>query len=62
MSNLASRPDTPRIAEPLSSVLELVGRGALAPRIHRRYELDETAEMHRAILEDSFIGKLVVTP
>ncbi|MUV86980.1 zinc-binding dehydrogenase [Natronomonas sp. CBA1123] len=62
MSNLASRPDTPRIAEPLSSVLKLVARGDLDPRIHHRYELEEAAEMHRAILEDSFVGKLVVTP
>lgn len=61
MSNLASRPEAPRIAEPLSSVLGLVARGALEPRIHRRYELEEIAEMHRAILADSFVGKLVVT-
>lgn len=61
MSNLASRPDTPNLSEALSSVLELIARGALDPRISRRYELEEAAEMHRAILEDSFIGKLVVT-
>jgi NADPH:quinone reductase-like Zn-dependent oxidoreductase len=62
MSNLASRSDTPRLSGPLSSVVGLLARGALDPRIHRRYELDEAAEMHRVILADSFIGKLVVTP
>ncbi|ADJ16869.1 alcohol dehydrogenase catalytic domain-containing protein [Halalkalicoccus jeotgali] len=61
MSNLASRSDTTNISEPLSSVLELVARGVINPQIHQNYSLDEAAEMHRAILEDSFIGKLVVT-
>lgn len=62
MSNLASCSDTRRLSGPLSSVVGLLARGALDPRIHRRYELDEAAEMHRVILADSFIGKLVVTP
>lgn len=61
MSNLVSRSDTPNVSEPLSSVLELVACGILDPWIHRKYELEEAAEMHRAIIDDSFVGKLVVT-
>ena len=62
MSNLATRPECPDVAEPLASVLRLVDRGAIEPRIHHTYELEEAGEMHRAILEDSFVGKLVLTP
>lgn len=62
MSNLATRPECPDVSEPLASVLELVERGAVTPSIHRTYGLDEAAEMHRAILEDSFVGKLVLVP
>lgn len=61
MSNLATRPGLPTIAEILERVLGLVDRGSIRPRIARTYGLDEAAEVHRAILEDSFVGKLVVT-
>ena len=61
MSNLATRTEYPDVSESLASILELVDRGAVTPRIHRTYDLDEAAEMHRAILEDSFAGKLVLT-
>jgi hypothetical protein len=30
--------------------------------VARTYDIDELAEAHRAALEDSFLGKLVVTP
>lgn len=62
MSNLVTRPDWPNVAEPLASVLALVDRGAIEPRIHRTYDLEEAEAMHRSILDDSFVGKLVVTP
>ncbi|WP_436348576.1 quinone oxidoreductase family protein [Natronorubrum sp. FCH18a] len=62
MSNLASRPETPRIADVLPRVLGLVGDGLLVPEIAATYDLEEAVEVHRSIMEDSFVGKLVVTP
>jgi len=47
---------------PLSSVLELVAAGDIGPVIHDRFDLAEAKAAHRAILSESFIGKLVVTP
>lgn len=62
MSNLATHPDLPTIASVLARVLDLTQHGHLTPAIARTYPLEEAAEVHRAILEDSFIGKLVLTP
>lgn len=62
MSNLATKPDLPTIASKLDPVLALVAEGKLDPTIADRYSLEEAAAAHRAILDDSFIGKLVVVP
>lgn len=62
MSNLATSTELPSVASVLRRVLDLVDRGALAPEIARTYDLTEAAEVHRAIMEDSFVGKLVVLP
>lgn len=62
MSNLATRPELPSIASRLRRVLELVERGIISPSIARTYSFDEAREAHRAVLEDSFVGKLVVVP
>ena len=62
MSNLATRPGFPTVASVLEPVLDLVARGALSPTIARTYGLDEAAEVHRAVLDDSYVGKLVVVP
>ncbi len=62
MSNLATAPDFPTIAGVLRRVLELVDDGTIAPEIARRYELAEASEAHRAVMEDSFVGKLLVVP
>lgn len=62
MSNLATRPELPTIASVLRRVIDLVDSGSIQPAIARRYDLEEAPEVHRAIVEDSFVGKLVVVP
>lgn len=62
MSNLATVPELPSVASVLERVLDLVDQGEIAPTIARTYELEEAADAHRAILEDSFVGKLLVIP
>lgn len=61
MGNLATVASCPDVSESLTPVLELVESGDLDPHIHHTYDLDEAAEMHRSILDESFIGKLVLT-
>lgn len=61
MSNLSTQRELPSVASVLSRVLKLTDRGVLTPSIARTYDLSEASEMHRAMLEDSFVGKLVVT-
>ncbi len=61
MSNLSNREELPSVASVLARVLELVEEGVLAPEIARTYELEEASEVHRSLMEDSFVGKLVVT-
>ena len=46
----------------LDGVADLCARGEIEPVVHRTYDLDEAAEAQRAVLEDSFLGKLVLTP
>lgn len=62
MSNLVDHPELPSIASVLEPVVELVADGLLSPSIARTYDLSDAAEMHRAVLEDSYIGKLLVLP
>ena len=62
MSNLATRPELPRISTVLDNVLDLADRGLLEAEIARVYDLDDAKEVHRSLMEDSFVGKLVVTP
>jgi NADPH:quinone reductase-like Zn-dependent oxidoreductase len=54
--------NTPRLAEPLASVAYLMGEGDLEIEVARTYDLDEAAEAQRAVMEESFLGKLVITP
>lgn len=46
----------------LDGVADLAAGGEVEPVVHRTYGLDEAAEAQRAVLEDSFLGKLVLTP
>lgn len=50
----------------VGAVLDRLGRlvvtGGVVPEIARTFSLEETAEAQRAVLEESFLGKLVVEP
>jgi NADPH:quinone reductase-like Zn-dependent oxidoreductase len=62
MSNLASNPEMPDIAPILEHLAELVAEDRLEVVIDRTYPLEEGAEAHRAVMEESFLGKIVVLP
>jgi len=59
---LMSMFNTPDLREPLDNVEKLLASGELDITVARQYNLDEAAEAQRAVLEDSFLGKLVITP
>lgn len=59
---LMSMFNTPDFARVLGRLAGLMVDGDLAPEIARRYDLDEVAEAQRAVMEDRFVGKLVVEP
>ena len=59
---LMSMFNTPDLREPLDNVGKLLASGELNITVARQYDLDEAAEAQRAVLEDSFLGKLVITP
>jgi NADPH2:quinone reductase len=54
--------NTPDVARVLGRLAALLERGALAPRVARTYDLDGVKEAQQAVLEESFLGKLVVEP
>jgi len=54
--------NTPDIGAVLADLASLVADGDLQAVVARRYDLDDVAEAHRAVLEDSYLGKLVVEP
>jgi len=54
--------NTPDLRVPLRGVGHLMNTGALSIEIARSYGLDEADEAQRAVMEDSFLGKLVVEP
>lgn len=54
--------NTPDTAAVLSRLGTLLGAGSVVPEVARTYGLDETAAAHRDVLEESFLGKLVVRP
>lgn len=59
---LMSMFNTPSLATALEKVGYLVDEGDLEISVAETYGLDEAAEAQRAVLEDSFLGKLVITP
>ncbi|WP_440005545.1 NADPH:quinone reductase [Halomicrococcus sp. SG-WS-1] len=59
---LMSMFNTPDVAAVLERLARLVADGAIAPEIADSYALDAVDEAHRAVLEESFCGKLVVEP
>jgi NADPH:quinone reductase-like Zn-dependent oxidoreductase len=54
--------NTPDLRVPLRGVAHLMGTGRLSVEVARSYDLDEAAEAQRAVMEDSFLGKLVIEP
>ncbi|WP_225335251.1 NADPH:quinone reductase [Halomicrobium urmianum] len=54
--------NTPDLRVPLRGVAYLMERGDLSIEIARSYDLAEAGEAQRAVMEDSFLGKLVVEP
>lgn len=54
--------NTPDLREPLSQIATLLETGKVEIQIAERYPLAEVGEAHRAVMEDSFLGKLVLTP
>ena len=62
MSNLASHPDMPDIAPILEGLAELLADDRLEVAIDRTYSLEEGAEAHRAVMEESILGKILVVP
>jgi NADPH2:quinone reductase len=54
--------NTPDMAAVLERLATLLADGEVGAVVARRYALDDVAEAHRAVAEDSFLGKLVVVP
>ena len=46
----------------LDGIAHLMDAGRLSIEVARSYDLDEAAEAQRAVMEDSFLGKLAVEP
>jgi NADPH:quinone reductase-like Zn-dependent oxidoreductase len=62
MSNLATHSDMPDIGPILERLAALLANDRLEVRIDRTYPLEEAAEAHRVVLEESVVGKILVTP
>lgn len=62
MSNLATHSDMPDIGPILEQLAALLANDRLAVHIDRTYPLEEAAAAHRAVLEESVVGKILVTP
>jgi NADPH2:quinone reductase len=54
--------NTPDIGGVLARLATLLDDDDLAAVVARRYALEEVPDAHRAVLEDSYVGKLVVVP
>ncbi|MDH5021433.1 NADPH:quinone reductase [Halobacterium rubrum] len=54
--------NTPDLRVPLRGVAHLLADDRLSIQLAETYDLGEAGEAQRAVLEDSFLGKLVVTP
>jgi NADPH2:quinone reductase len=54
--------NTPNTGAVLARLATLLTTGDIIPSVHRTYPLPETAAAHTAVLDESFVGKIVVTP
>ena len=57
--SMFNAPDTGAV---LSRLATLMAAGDVVPEVAEVYDLEDTADAHRDVLEESFLGKLVVTP
>lgn len=62
MTNLATEDDLPNIRPILSRLTTLLKTGEVQASIDRRYDLEEAAEAQQAVMEDQFVGKLIIEP
>lgn len=60
--NLMSAYNTPRLADPLERIGRLLADDWLDVAVADTYGFEDAAEAHRRVREDSFFGKLVITP
>jgi NADPH:quinone reductase-like Zn-dependent oxidoreductase len=54
--------NTPSLARVLDRVARMLAAGDLRVDVAHEYDLDGVAEAHRAVMDESFLGKLVVVP
>ncbi|OLZ42661.1 zinc-binding dehydrogenase [Natrinema saccharevitans] len=54
--------NTPDLRVPLRGAAHLMDAGDLSIDVARTYDLEEAAEAQRAVMTDSFLGKLVIEP
>ncbi|MFC6904034.1 NADPH:quinone reductase [Halalkalicoccus tibetensis] len=59
---LMSMFNTPDLSARLEQLARLMGRGDLGIHVAESYSLDRADEAQRAVMEDSFLGKLVIEP
>lgn len=59
---LMSMFNTPDLAAVLERLARLMEQGELSINVERSYGLDEAGEAQRAVIEESFLGKLVIVP
>jgi len=62
MSNLATYPDAPNIGPILDRLGRLMAEDRLEVVIDRTYPLEDASEAHRAVMGESFLGKIILTP
>jgi len=54
--------NTPRLADPLERVASLLAEGDLTIEVAETYDLEEAAAAQTDVMEESFLGKLAITP
>ncbi|WP_226006771.1 NADPH:quinone reductase [Natrinema salinisoli] len=54
--------NTPDLRVPLRGAAHLMDAGELSIDVARRYDLEDAADAQRAVMNDSFLGKLVIEP
>ncbi|MFB6309995.1 MAG: zinc-binding alcohol dehydrogenase family protein [Salinirussus sp.] len=62
MSNLATHRELPGMTGILEHLADLVANDRLEVLIDREYDLADAADAHRAVMEESVLGKILVIP